>query len=51
VQRLFGIETNITISIDMHVLFSSYLKFWTTLAPRVLFCKFFIKFFFKNFCK
>jgi hypothetical protein len=39
----------IIISIDMHGWFSSYLKFWTTLAPRVLFCKFFVKFFCKNF--
>jgi hypothetical protein len=33
----------------MHGWFSSYLKFWTTLAPQVLFCKFFVKFFSKLF--
>jgi hypothetical protein len=34
---LLGIETNKLISIDVHGWFSSYLKFWTTFAPRVLF--------------
>jgi predicted adenine nucleotide alpha hydrolase (AANH) superfamily ATPase len=33
----------------MHGWFSSYLKFWTMLAPQVLFCKFFVKFFSKLF--
>jgi hypothetical protein len=51
VQRLIGIETNILIQIDVHGWFFFLLKFWTTFAPRVLFCKFFVKFFSKIFCK
>jgi hypothetical protein len=41
-------ETNKLISIDMHGLFSSYLKFWTTLAPLVLFLQILCKILFKN---
>ena len=46
-QRLLGIETNILISIDMHGWFSSYLIFWTTFAPRVLFLQILCKVLFK----
>jgi hypothetical protein len=31
-------ETNNLFLLDMHGWLSSYLKFWTTLAPLVLFC-------------
>jgi hypothetical protein len=48
VQRLLGIETNILISIDVHGWFSSYLKFWTSFAPRVLFLQILCKIIFKN---
>jgi hypothetical protein len=46
---LLGIETNILILIDEHGWFSSYLKFWTTLAPQVLFLQILCKFFSKHF--
>jgi hypothetical protein len=49
VQRLLGIETNKLISIDVHEWFSSNLKFWTTLAPQVLFLQILFKFFSKDF--
>jgi hypothetical protein len=42
-------ETNILFLIDMHGLFSSYLKFWTTLAPLVLFLQILCKILFKIF--
>jgi hypothetical protein len=44
---LLGIETNKLISIDVHGWFSSYLKFWTTFAPRVLFLQILCKILFK----
>ena len=47
-QKLHGIETNKLISIDVHEWFSSYLKFWTSFAPRVLFLQILCKVLFKN---
>jgi hypothetical protein len=45
-------ETNKYYLLDAHGwLFFSYLTFWTTLAPHVLFCEMFWKFFSKFFCK
>jgi hypothetical protein len=35
----------------MHGWLSSYLKFWTTLAPLVLFLQMFLDILFKVFCK
>jgi hypothetical protein len=35
----------------MHGWFSSYLKFWTTLAPHVLFLQILLEILFKVFCK
>jgi hypothetical protein len=37
------------LSLDMHGLLSFYLTFWTTLAPLVLFCNFFLENLFKVF--
>jgi hypothetical protein len=45
---LLGIETTILISIDVHGWFSSYLKFWTTFAPLVLFLQILCKILFQK---
>jgi hypothetical protein len=48
VQRLLGMKP-IIISTRYAWMVFFLLKFWTTLAPQVLLCKFFVKFFSKLF--